>query len=178
MKEIWKNVLGYEGVYKVSNLGRVKSLNRYQYIHKGNGYFAKYRGRIIKPRIHKRGYLYLTLNNSGKRETVTVHKIVAEAFLGKRPDNLTVNHIDMNRQNNKIENLEYVTLIENVLMSYKNNPNRGTKRILDEIQVLTIHTCKDIISQKELSRHYNVGTSCINSIINHKRNYTLKRIFE
>ncbi|HYG12169.1 MAG TPA: HNH endonuclease [Pyrinomonadaceae bacterium] len=103
--EVWRDVPGYEGYYSVSNHGRVRS---------ERAATNSAPGRIIKLRDDGRGYLYLTLSKSGKARTVRAHALVAAAFIGPRPDGLFVNHIDGNKQNNRVENLEYVTCRENM----------------------------------------------------------------
>lgn len=93
-KEYWKPVVGYEGLYEVSNWGRVKSLK-----------FGK--ERILKPCTNRYGYLFVKLCKDGKVKPFTVHRLVAEAFL-PNPDNLPqVNHKDENKQNNIVSNLEW-----------------------------------------------------------------------
>ena len=96
-EEIWKDIAGYEGVYKISNLGRVKSLN---YLRKG----------IEKERIPNKnnsGYLIVGLHKNGKIKQFLIHRLVAEAFI-ENPENLPqVNHIDENKLNNCVENLEW-----------------------------------------------------------------------
>lgn len=102
--EIWKDIDGYDGVYQVSNMGRVRSKNRkvYNYIKPG---------RILKPALnHPGGYLTIGLSNGNKKQKhAYVHRLVAQAFI-PNPNNLPqVNHKDFNKKNNKVENLEWVT---------------------------------------------------------------------
>tara|TARA_R110000796_G_scaffold36110_1_gene92388 strand:- start:8 stop:487 length:480 start_codon:yes stop_codon:yes gene_type:complete len=96
--EEFKDVIGYEGLYQVSNLGRVKSLK-----------FGK--ERILKTTLNKGDYLQLDLNKDGKRKVRTVHQLVAEAFLGHVPcgHKLIVNHKNFIRHDNRAENLELDT---------------------------------------------------------------------
>lgn len=102
IKEIWKDVTGYEGLYQVSNLGKVKSLK-----------FGK--ERILKPRVRGKGYLFVDLCKNGKTKAYSVHRLVALTFLeNKDPLNKTqVNHIDECKTNNRIDNLEWCTPKEN-----------------------------------------------------------------
>lgn len=110
LKEVWKDILGYEGLYQVSNWGRVKSLN---YNRTGNE-------RILKPGLGNRGYYFVNLCKNGKQKSVHIHRLVAEAFLCKIPKGLVVNHLNQNKQDNRLENLEIVTQKENL--------NHGTCR--------------------------------------------------
>ena len=108
-KEYWKPVLGYEGLYEVSNWGRVKSMN---YNHSG-------KEKILKPCTYNHGYLYVNLCKNGKVKKFLVHRLVAEAFI-PNPNNLPqVNHKDECKTNNNVENLEWC--------SAKHNANFGTR---------------------------------------------------
>lgn len=115
MQEIWKDIVGYEGLYQVSNLGRVKSLDRYVGHNKGGK--RLYKGSIIKQGLCKQGYYIVQLCKNNKAKTKRVNRLVAQAFLDN-PNNLPqVNHIDKNKYNNKVENLEWITSKDNTRYS-------------------------------------------------------------
>lgn len=103
--EIWKDVIGYEGLYQVSNLGSIKSL--------GNDKTKK--ERILKDRINKFGYLRVVLYKYGNTKNKSVHQIVAESFLNHTVFGmeLVINHKNFIRNDNRVENLEIVTAREN-----------------------------------------------------------------
>ena len=104
-KEYWKPVVGYEGLYMVSNWGRVKSFDRWVKSRNGSVRFCK--GRILKPLTSSSGYLCVNLYKNNIKKEYLVHRLVAEAFIDN-PDNLSqVNHRDENKLNNNVDNLEW-----------------------------------------------------------------------
>jgi hypothetical protein len=108
-KEIWKDVVGYEGVYQVSDLGNVKSLDRIDYA------VRKRNGRLLKLNPNSNGYLIVRLYLEGKGNTRLVHKLVAEAFLNHIPcgHKLVVDHIDNDKLNNQLTNLQLINQRQN-----------------------------------------------------------------
>lgn len=121
MEEIWKDIKGYEGLYQVSNLGRVKSLDRVVE-QKNNGSYTKtlYKGKILKNHSTPNGYLNVHLSKNGKASWKLIHRLVAETFLKKTPNKNIVNHLDNNPKNNKVYNLEWT--------DYKGNMQYASKQ--------------------------------------------------
>lgn len=109
MNEIWKDIPGYEGFYRISSFGGVKSLSRYTKCKSNSLRFRK--ERLLKQFPNTKGYLQVALCKGGKRKYRSVHQLMAEVFLGHKPCGmkLVVNHIDLNKTNNNISNLEIVT---------------------------------------------------------------------
>lgn len=107
--EKWKDVLGYEGLYKVSDLGRIKSIERYRKNHSKTQIVAE---KIKSTRVKNSGYLVTDLYKDNKQKTVMMHRVVATAFLPNEGNKETVNHIDGNKLNNKLENLEWSSFSE------------------------------------------------------------------
>ena len=102
--EIWRDVVGYEGLYMVSSNGEVKSIQRKEKYKKG---YRKIRERILKPGKDRKGYLQVVLCKEGIQKTIKVHRIVCDAFL-TNPLNLPqVNHRNECKTDNRVENLEY-----------------------------------------------------------------------
>lgn len=97
--EEWRPVVGFEGLYEVSNIGRVRSLTRYK--------------KVIKPIITNTGYFQYQLWHNGVCRTGLAHRLVAQAFVPNTDNKPIVNHIDENKLNNSADNLEWVTHVEN-----------------------------------------------------------------
>lgn len=114
MNEVWKDIYGYEGLYQISNRGRVKSLDRV--VETSKRYTV--RGRILK-QGHTGHYYFVNLAKNGTCENKYIHRMVAEAFIPNIDGCNFVNHIDENTKNNCVENLEWCTA--------KHNANHGTR---------------------------------------------------
>lgn len=115
MEEIWKDIEGWEGFYQVSNFGRVKSLERFVNGPKG---LIKLKEKILSPKIDKNGYLLVGFHKEGIQKYMRIHRLVAMAFI-PNPNNFPqINHIDENKRNNYVSNLEWCT--------HKYNLNYGT----------------------------------------------------
>jgi hypothetical protein len=99
--EVWKDIIGVEGCYQISNLGRVKSLERYT----ENGRHVL--ERILKTRVNKQGYEYVSIQKNNKRVSIKIHRTVAQAFILNPSNFLEVNHKDENKLNNCVDNLEW-----------------------------------------------------------------------
>lgn len=110
MEEIWVDIKGYEGLYQVSNQGRVKSLDRI--IVKENGNKQNLKGKILKQKIHK-GYYTVYLSKNGNVKTVRVHRLIAMAFIPNPKNKPFIDHINTITTDNRIENLRWVTPKEN-----------------------------------------------------------------
>ena len=116
VEELWKPVIGYENIYEISNLGSVRSLPRE--VPFLNGTVRKLKGKILKPLKDKNGYQYVYLAKSGSQKFKFVHRLVAEAFLGDA-ESLEVNHIDGDKSNNSVTNLEWITHKDNIVHSFE-----------------------------------------------------------
>lgn len=115
MNEIWKDIKGYEGLYQVSNLGRIKS------------FLKNKQGQVLNCSPNTKGYLQFRLRKNGVSKVTRVHRIVAETFIDN-PNNYTqVNHKDENKLNNNINNLEWCDCIYNI--NYGTRNERRTKTI-------------------------------------------------
>ena len=99
MEELWKDIKGYEGLYQVSNLGRVKSL---------------YRNIILKGFIDQDGYRLVTIYRNNTKSNKRIHRLVAQAFIPNPENKSHVNHIDEDKTNNRVDNLEWMTAKENI----------------------------------------------------------------
>lgn len=143
MSENWKPVKDYEGIYEVSDTGLVRSLDRVDRLNR----FKK--GTLKAPCDNGRGYLCVNLKAHGKQAQKTIHRLVATAFI-PNPDNLPViNHIDGNRGNNDISNLEWCTQLENMRHAFKTGLIKH-KPLTDEQKLKVSTTTKEAMSRPEI----------------------------
>lgn len=160
MQEVWESVNGYEGLYEVSNLGRVRSLKR-----------TTTHGVVLK-QMMRYGYMHVCLSKEGKPSTKRVHRLVAEAFIANPMGKPVVNHIDGDKANNAVSNLEWATNSENELHSYRvlgKKPSRPWKgkprkfaRKLSHADAAAVVVSKR--PSRELAAEYGVSKTTINNI--------------
>ena len=129
MEEIWKNIKGYPN-YQVSNMGRIKRLS--------TGYYRRTE-KILKPQLQNNGYLHIKLSQKDKTKCILVHRLVAQVFI-PNPNNLPqVNHINEDKTDNRVENLEWCTQKYNINYGngiskrVKTNKENGTYKKIGEI---------------------------------------------
>ena len=150
--EIWKDIPEYEGLYQISNLGNVKSLYRLA----NNNHIIK--ERILKPQENYNGYFIVNLYKNNKMQARFVHRLVGKVFINNPNNYNYINHIDKNKSNNKVNNLEWCTQSYNVIYSkgkkvnqYDKNNNfiktwnsiADVKRTLDINSSLIVRCCKN-----------------------------------
>lgn len=154
--ELWTPIFGYVGTYSVSTLGRVRRDRRGR---------RTYVGRILKSASNSHGYHQVTLYYEGQRQQIKVHKLVMEHFVGAA-NRLEVNHKDKNKNNNALENLEYVTRLDNMRHSFRHPSGRniargeasGTAKLTFE-QVAEIRTSSE--PSRVLAQRYNVHRNTV-----------------
>lgn len=157
MKEIWKDIPDYEGLYQASNLGSIRSVDSKITYKRRNSYVTRIRyGKILKPCNNRYGYPMVVLTKPNHRKCHSVHRLVMMAFFGK--SELTVNHINGIKTDNRIENLEYATMSENLFHAHRTglkNPPRVLKYTNHEIdtfkKILKKHDCRWYVAAKELN---------------------------
>lgn len=173
MKEIWKDIPGYEGFYKASNKGRIKSFIEW------NGS----RNRILRPATKKDGHLHVCLYKHKKGKIYLVHQLVMLTFVGERPQGTECLHIDGNHKNNQLSNLRYGTHKENMRDCSKHGKfpdRRGTKNVRAKLlpaQVVSIRKLynrnavlpnKEKLSQLQIADIFGVSEYAIWAVVNRK----------
>lgn len=129
IEEIWRPVRGYEGLYEVSNLSRVKSLPRVCVVHRKNKVFAQsFPEKVLVPLLGSNGRYHYSLHKDGKQKSVSRAVIVASAWVEGYQDGYEVNHKDENRQNDSIDNLEWCSHLYN--MRYGTRKRRAVASII------------------------------------------------
>lgn len=149
MQEVWKPVVGYEGIYEVSNLGRIKSIPR-----NGTANFE----RILKPSKSNVGYFHLSFSKNNIIQTKNIHVVVAEAFLNHvSKKGIVVDHIDNNKTNNKLDNLRILSHRENIIRGNRSNTkNNNIYKVKDKYRVIVLskhigyyNTIEDAINSRD-----------------------------
>lgn len=162
MKEIWKDIKNFEGLYQISNYGNIYSNNRKM---------------ILKPRKDKDGYLGINLYKNNCSKSYRVHRLVAIHFIFNPDDKLQVNHIDGNKENNCVWNLEWCTQEENMQHSLKHKLRPSgqycyNSKLTNEDVLFIRNNYKKsdkIFNRKYFAKKFNVHSSTISRIVNNKK---------
>ena len=162
--EIWKDLPNYVGKYSISNLGRIRSLM-----------LGAKKNCILTPTVHRQGYLRIKLYD---KKTFLIHRLVAETFIPNNDNKQTVNHINGVKSDNRVQNLEWATISENIRHAFKtglNNPNNRKQPIYTKSKKVTDEQVKEIrflypnhLSMKQLSELYEISVAQICRIVNNK----------
>lgn len=177
--EIWKDIIGYQELYQISNLGRVKSLPRY----KKNGKFSHWtKEKILAQGINDSGYYQVMLHKNGSHKTKTIHRLVAQAFI-PNPDNKPwINHKNSVRIDNDVDNLEWCTPSENNKHCYDKGRQKiyfGEQHPGSKLTHRQVNEIRDKYSYYKytmlmLSKEYNISMGSIQAILENKTWKNLK----
>ena len=182
MEEIWKDIKDYEGIYQVSNQGRVRSLDRtVKYV---TGAKRKLHGKIIKVQDDGRGYSQVRLYDKNRKgKTIKVHKLVATNFINNPKKYKEVNHKNGVKDDNSVGNLEWTTrkrniahAISNKLINNSGQDNSLAKLTNDDARVIRELYSTGEYTQLELGEIYEVDRSQISLIVNNKAYRERKRL--
>jgi hypothetical protein len=172
--EIWLDIDGYDGIYKVSNFGKVKSIDR-TYLDK-NGKLYNVEGKIMNFQDNGKGYKNINLYKDKKSKCLYIHRLVADAFLPKIHGKNFVNHIDGDKSNNELSNLEWVNRSENMLHANKLGLCKGYDKSGDKNPssklVLDTQTGIYYLTLKEASFYKNINYTSLSSMMNSNKNKT------
>lgn len=158
-EEVWKDIVGYEGYYKISNLGRIVNA-------KG-----------VERKIYTKGiYHIVQLCKDGARETCKLHRLLVKTFIDNPFDKPCVNHINGNKKDNSLDNLEWCTHRENSVHAIETglSPARGDGRITakltsDQVSAIRSAYVNEAVTQRELAKEFNVSFQHVSDVISHNR---------
>lgn len=179
MEEIWKDIVGYEGLYEVSSLGSVKSIGRSKLVGINGGTY-NLGDMLLKPR-KSRGYNVVVLCKLGKTKNFLVHRLVAAAFLENKDNKATVNHINGNKTDNRLENLEWATPSEQQKHAFSiglrdssigENCNFSKLKKEDIFEIRRLYKT-GFYRMGEIAKKFNVAKNTVNSIVH---GYTWKHL--
>ena len=168
MTEIWKDIKDYEGLYQVSNKGRIKRVER-DYICKhyagGNSKYTL-KEQILKPRKSNTNYLQVGLVKNKKQKHFSIHKLVANAFIENPNNYKIINHKDSNIENNNVENLEWCTQSYNIQYAYNNKTKTppNMRKILQLDNEIIINEFTSMMEAQRITgiKYENISKCCRN----------------
>ena len=174
--EIWKDVTGYEKLYQVSNMGRVKSLGRKVKNDSLKRGYRETKDKILKQHIDRYGYLKVVLNKEGQVGYFTTHRLVALAFIDNPFNKPSVDHKNTIRTDNRVENLRWLTqkeqLNDNELSKIRHSEAREKATNSRKKKVRCITTGEEFECINDAVRKYNVADKCIIDCCKGKQKYT------
>lgn len=165
---MWKPIKNYEGYYEVNENGEVRSVDRIVTTKK-DGVVKHLKGRYLIPHESGRGYPAVTLSKNRHLKTTYIHSLVAEAFLPQHDPNLVINHIDGNKWNNTVSNLEWITYSQNNQHAYDNGlKGRGEDFYISKLtedQVRQIRKEGKYDTYENIAAKYNVSKAAIRCVL-------------
>ena len=167
MEEVWQPVVGYEGLYEVSDLGRIRSLERWGPSRHGEA-TRLYSGKVLQQSLNGRGYLHVSLCRGGARSNGTIHRLVTRAFLGPVPEGMIVLHGPGGKTDNRLVNLSYGTSLQNLRDdkirdgTMQRGERHGRSKLTTEAVRMIRSSCK---SGAELARELGVTDTTIYNVM-------------
>lgn len=167
VKEVWKDVKGYEGQYQVSNLGQVRSVDRIvETVRLGKPWFRHIKERILKRKLNKHGYLVVGLSRNSRTKTFTVHRLVATAWCVNESSYDQVNHIDGDKLNNKAVNLEWCNQSMNTTHAFANNLISKRQKEISDVDIKIILEMYDKgLTAPEISKKFKYHAGTVSKVI-------------
>lgn len=178
MQEAWKPVVGFEGIYEVSNLGDVRSVDRITYYpvnRRAKAFIKATSGKLLTKHTQPTGYIYVQLSNGrARRPKALVHRLVAAAFLDNPNALPHVNHLDGIKSNNRVDNLEWCTASQNERHAHKTGLKQALRGASNGRAILSDDCVREIrkllaekVPQRTIANHFGIGQKTVSSI--HRR---------
>lgn len=152
INEVWKSIDGYDGYYEVSNLGNIRSVDRC--VIASNGAKKYFKGQQLKTWHSHNGYVLCNLKKNGKSKTVRVNRIVAQTFIPNPYNHPVINHINFDKDDNCVDNLEWCSHKYNINYTYNNCMSKSQKHVL-KLDPYTLQVLDEYISLADAARNNN-----------------------
>lgn len=172
-EEKWLDVKGFEGLYQVSNTGKIRSVDRL--ILKNNNRHARFKGQLLKPVTDRNGYRRIVLCKNKEKKTLSVHRLMAIAFIPNPLNHKQVNHINGIKDDNRLENLEWCTPSENILHAFRIGlgnsglkGRNGERHPSSKLKTQDVLKIKQLLRQKQtnvaIAAKFNISEKAISDI--------------
>lgn len=169
--EVWKDVKNYEGLYQVSNLGRIRTLRVYRIAENRHEKTI----RVLRLNTRRQGYKTITLSKGDSRKTFLVHRLVAQSFIENKNNKPEVNHKDADKSNNRVSNLEWVTAKENSLHATRLKIKSTENAVSTIKRRVYLYDNGDLIKEyasgMQCARELNLNYKSLNSALNRGYRY-------
>lgn len=166
--EVWKDIVGYEGLYQVSDKGRVRSVDR---ITTGSRR-RTIKGKILKQWRNEFGYWMVDLSKDGEAKTTRVHRLIAQAFIGNPCGKPCINHKDGNPWNNSVDNLEWCTQAENVMHAYETGLHAYSGKLdIAQVEYIRASYVPYKHGARKIARELGVSMSTVYNVLHNRQKY-------
>lgn len=179
IQELWLPISGYIGIYEISDMGRIRTLERDIYYKKGkNQYKRVQKPKIMKLQENRGGYLWINLNRAGKHKVARIHRLVAKAFIPLVNGKYIVNHKNGIKTDNRVVNLEWTTSAENNLHAYEVGIKKSHRAGYSDYYIFMVLRLLERYTCSEVAKSLKMQPSSVHQVANKKSYKRVHRMLE